>query len=432
MNRFKAKYWAVAPAVLAGLVLLGGTNAWPHGGDDHGAAALGATAAPLAGAPIVVPKEVQFLAEVRTARVKQTTRAEQRRALGTVTTPTARQAKVHSPFSGRVLPEERLAARGDTVEKGQVIARVEQSTDVSSSVALKTEIARAEADLAEAREATKLAAAEAARVEKLGDAAAGKRRQESASALATARQRAEGLERALEELRDGMRTGEGSTRVVSLTAPIGGVIAATAAVSGEYISAETVLFEIVDPAEVWVEAEIYEMDLGLLQGTATAVALTDAFPTERFSGSLVSVGTSVDPATRTVKAVFGVDNARGLLRDGMALDVFIASARERTGLLVPKASIIHDGPQTSVYVKEAPEVFKAHPVKVAVEWDDAVLVEGGLEDGEIVAVQGIYQIRMSALNPIALPATAPGKAEHDDHGHDHNHDHKEHDHEHAH
>ena len=80
----------------------------------------------------------------------------------------------------------------------------------------------------------------------------------------------------------------------------------------------------------------------------------------------------------------------------MAVDVLIESQKTRTGLMVPKEAIATEGGRSLVYVKTAPELFTARPVTARGPWDNEFIVEEGLEDGDIVAISGLYQIRMSA------------------------------------
>lgn len=369
--------------------------AWPHAGEDHSGESLATTAGPAIGTAIFIPKEVQFDLQIRTALTVEATRPDQLKALGSVVTPTLRKAQVHAPFSGRVLPGDEIPQQGTLVKKGQLVARIEQTTDISSTVSLNAEIARTESELQQARQEQTLAGQDFERVSKLGDAVSGRRKQESSSALVVAKQRTAGLEQTLEKLAAGA-SGATSLRVLELSSPIDGVITTADIAPGEYIEPAKMLFEIIDPSVVWIEADIYELDLVTVQSAEKAVILSDAYPQERFEGSLVYLGSTLSAESRTVKAVFSVDNSRAFLREGMAVDVLIESQRTRTGLMVPKEAVATEGGRSLVYVKTAPELFTARPVTARSSWNNEFIVEEGLEDGDIVAISGLYQIRMSA------------------------------------
>lgn len=424
-NAFQRTSRVVAIGLMLVVVFLA-APAWPHGGEDHSGESLATTAGPAVGAPIFLPKELQFGLQIRTARASEATRPVQMKALGTVVTPTLRKAQVHSPFTGRVLPGDEIPQQGAAVAKGQVIARIEQSTDVSATVSLNAEITRTESELQQAREGLTLAEQEVQRVSKLGDAVSGRRKQEGAAALSVSRQRVAGLKQTLEQLHAGTASSGNTLRVVELASPTDGVISAADIAPGEFIEPAKMLFEIIDPSFVWVEADIYEMDLATVQDAKSAVVLSDAYPDRRFEGSLVYLGSTVSPESRTVKAAFGVDNSDGLLREGMVLDVFIESKQTKTGLMIPKAAISTDNGRTLVYVKESPEIFTVRPITTHGQWDGEVMVEEGLKDGETVAVAGLYQIRMSAGKaqvPGSIPAV-PVKETKKDSGGEPTEDHK--------
>ena len=70
----------------------------------------------------------------------------------------------------------------------------------------------------------------------------------------------------------------------ALRAPTSGVIAAARVVPGQVVQAQDVLFQIVDPASLWVEALVYgELDPAAL-GAATATAPGRPPLTLRFQG----------------------------------------------------------------------------------------------------------------------------------------------------
>lgn len=274
-NNFKCSPRSLTLGLMLAVVFVA-APAWPHGGEDHSGESLATTAGPALGAAIFLPKELQFSLQIRTARASEATRPVQMKALGTVVTPTLRKAQVHSPFTGRVLPGNEIPQQGAAVSKGQVIARIEQSTDVSATVSLNAEIARTESELRQAREGLVLAEQEVQRVSKLGDAVSGRRKQEGSSALSVSRQRVAGLEQTLEQLHAGTASSNNTLRVVELASPIDGVISAADIAPGGFIEPAKMLFEIIDPSFVWVEADIYEMDLATVQDAKSAVVLSDA------------------------------------------------------------------------------------------------------------------------------------------------------------
>jgi cobalt-zinc-cadmium efflux system membrane fusion protein len=180
-----------------------------------------------------------------------------------------------------------------------------------------------------------------------------------------------------------------------LKAPITGVIVASHVTPGEFIKPEKLLFQIVDSSRVWVEADVYEMDLALVEDANRAVILSEAYPNERFVGNLVFVGQKLDPASRTVKTVFEVENRGTRLRDGMFVSVSIETKTRETGPMFPKSAVVKEGGQDVVYVKTAPETFIARSVEIKGVWGNQVMTASGVKAGDLVVVQGMYQVRTS-------------------------------------
>lgn len=379
------------------IILLSAIAAPAHEGHDHGAADLAQSTAPTLGAPIKVSKETQFLLGVRTAPAVEETLPERFSALGTVQVPPHQHAVIHPPFAGQLAaPEGRPVAEiGQAVTAGEVLAVVEQILPTSERAALEARLAEQRSALRQAEQEAALAHGERSRVEQLGDAASGKRLAEARSAAHIASEKVAGLREALQELEQSATRDDGA-RFAEIRSPLSGLVVASHVTPGEFADPQKVLYEIVDPTHMHVEADIYEADLAAASRASTAQIRTQAWPDRSLTGALRFIGQRLAPHTRTVKAYFDVDNREGLLREGMFVDVYIESEGTRTGVIIPKGAVVNNGGQQLVYVKTAPETFIARPVEIVGTWDTRVMLAQGVTAGEIVVVQGTYQIRASA------------------------------------
>ena len=378
------------------------SNAWPHSGEDHSGESLVTSGGATMGAPIYVPKETQFLLGIETARVVKETVPRSLRTLGRVTHPPTHQAEIHSPFEGLLITRGRLAvpSPGQRVNKGDVLAFVEQVIGVNESVSQATEITRTESELKQARMEASLARMELDRVQQLGDSVSARRLAQVRAADAIARQKVTGLQRALGQLHSGRLSTGNSLRIVTLKSPISGIVVAAHVTPGEYVKPEKLLFEIVDISRIWVEAEIYEIDLAIVGKARQALIISEAYPNEKLIGTLAFIGRRLDPNSRTIKAVFNVKNDHNRLREGMFVDVSIETQIQETGLMFSKSAVVNESGRKVVYVKTAPETFIARPVEITGLWEDRVMVSAGVKEGDIVVVQGMYQVRSSANKPL--------------------------------
>jgi len=346
-----------------------------------------------------VPKETQFLLGIETSRSAAATLPRHLKTLGRVVTPTSRQAEIHTPFQGIVLntAESSLPSRGAIVQKGDILAVVEQVMAVPENLNIVTEIARTESELKQRREEAELAELELTRVTNLGESISGRRIAEAKSAVTIARQRVDGLTKALQEMRHALSTQADNSRQVAIEAPLDGVIVAAHVTQGEFVEPQKLLFEILDPATVWLEADVYEMDLQLVEDASRAEIVSEAYPADRFTGTVAFIDRRLDKDARTIKTVFEVENTGGKLREGMFANVLIETKATESGTLIPKAGVVNIGGENVVYVKSSPETFVARRVEVLGTWGDNVMLSSGVEAGEIVVVQGMYQVRTSGL-----------------------------------
>ena len=88
-------------------------------------------------------------------------------------------------------------------------------------------------------------------------------------------------------------------------------------VEGQEVQEGYPMFEVVDLDTVWVQAQVYEHQLGLVHEGQAVVATVEAFPGETFPGKVEFIQPHLDPATRTVEVRYALDNPGHRLRPGM-------------------------------------------------------------------------------------------------------------------
>lgn len=177
-----------------------------------------------------------------------------------------------------------------------------------------------------------------------------------------------------------------------IRAPISGIVSAVHAVPGEQVDPSHELFTIYDFTKVWVEANLFENDLIHLELRPAATLMVDMYPGESFPTRFVNFDNIVDPATRTLKAIYEVANPKMTLRPGMLVDVNIASESRTDALVVPTGSIMDWEGTKVVFVHIQPEIFEMRPLKILGYYGDWVAVEGPLVEGERVVTTGTYEL----------------------------------------
>ena len=344
-------------------------------GHDHG----DAPAAPSANGPqrqpdgsVFLPKPAQRQLGVRTvvtgaAELPRTVELAARVLMD----PNA-GGKVQALNAGRIEPGPRgLPNPGQAVRKGAVLAYV-----VSSAAPI--ERSNQAAQLAELRAAQALAGKRLARLQELADTVPRKDIEavESEAASLAARVAA---------------VGAGLSSREALLAPVSGVIASAHVVAGQVVDARELIFEIVDPSRLRIEALAFDTAIASNIGSATLAIGNQRVP-------LTFIGASRSLRELALPLAFRAQGA-GLdqLAVGQPVRVFVQTRDKVKGISVPVASLMKNpANQTVVWVKTAPERFE--PRTVTTEPLDGVnaAVTSGMQAGDRVATQGatlINQVR---------------------------------------
>lgn len=402
------KYFLFLKVLIVGMSLCLTNMVFAHGGEDHGGESLADSSGSILGAPIFVPVETQILMGIKTELVRKEALPKRLKALGRTRIRPELEAVVSSPVEGRIVgPDDYSPPQlGERVRKGQIMAFIDQTISAPEAINLTVERTKIESELQQAQTDLALAQKEYARVLKLTNVLPEKETWRVQSALKSAQEKLDGLKKqgkVYETLVDQSLYQSKNPKRVAMLAPLDGIIAETHATLGEYIRPEKELFHIIDLSEILVEAEVFEDAISLVSHATSAKIIVEAFPDDSFTGKLVSIGTTIDPQTRTLRVLFSVPNPDRKLVAEMFADVFIETGNSLEGLTIPKTALLNQDGQMVVYVKISGEQFIARPVVIAERFKDRVKLaqdsETSFKEGDRVVVQGMYQVRMSAAKP---------------------------------
>src|SRR5437773_5846705 len=346
--------------------------------------------------------EQQWLIHMKLALAQEAELPPQVYSTGRVIAAPANRALVAPPVGG-IIDTRPLPQIGDRVARGQHLATVLQTPTAAEAAQIHIENSRVDAErrrLAqaeiEARARLNAAAAEAERAKRLVELKAYSQRQLE---LAEAdRKAAEAILTGVQEQIKALQTAPTASNY-QVTAPISGTVVALKKSPGEEVHAGEPILEIVALDQVWVEAPIFEKDLGRVKKNISAIFTTSAFPDKEFHGRLVNIGSVVNEQSRAATAVFEVNNASGDLKLGMQANLRIGVGQKNKVLLVPRDSILDNEGTKIVYVLRTGEEFERRDVVVGDEYGDKVAVVTGLKPGERVVTQGAYQLKLQELRP---------------------------------
>src|SRR3954464_7504919 len=123
-----------------------------------------------------------------------------------------------------------------------------------------------------------------------------------------------------------------ASSVFSLTAPISGIVVERNATVGATVGSDANLFKIIDLSSVWIDANVFEKDLGRVRRGQEVKVTVPAFPGVTFSGRVILISSVVNPETRGVQVRTEVSNADGRLKPDMFANVEIITDVRRAAI----------------------------------------------------------------------------------------------------
>ena len=199
----------------------------------------------------------------------------------------------------------------------------------------------------------------------------------------------------LEELGSAHHEGPAIHRTKShntLQAPFSGVVISYDVAEGELVGPDRQLLTLADVSTVWVLADIYEKDLGLVTESTPVEIRSVAYPKRVFEGRLTYISDVLDPVTRTAKARCVVPNADGALKLEMFVTISIPSRGREVAVGVPESAIQNIDGQDCVFVDMGNNRFQRQLVTSGNSSGGWIGVEG-IEEGTRVVTEGSFHLK---------------------------------------
>ena len=371
----------VAGAALLGLgLLLASGAAFAHEGEDHSQdgkgkapaastpmAVTGATDSPrrLPDGSLYVPKPSQRLLSVRTTIAKPQEAAQTVQLIGQIVADPNGGGHVQATQSGRIEPgDQGLPYVGQRVEAGQVLAYIAPAVTAVERSGVQQQIANVEQELT-------IAQARVERLRKLVGSVPQRDIDEAEAAL-------NGLRRQRAALSPALTTKE------PLRAPISGIVTANNIKPGQVVEArDQVLFEIVDPSRLMVEAVAFDPKV------ANSIQAATATTADGTGLTLESLGRSLALRQQAIPLLFRIDAPPPGLSVGQPVRIVAQIQGTMSGIVLPRQSVVRgSNGQPLVWEHESPQRFVARPVRMQPVDGNTVLVLAGIEPEARVVTDG--------------------------------------------
>ena len=189
----------------------------------------------------------------------------------------------------------------------------------------------------------------------------------------------------LEEL----RITAADTRIVS---PVNGFVGKRYLDPGAFVSSNAPVVSIVNIGLVRLVVNLIENDLRLVHVGTPGVVEVDAFPGERFEGSVARLAPVLDPATRTAEIEVEVQNPDFRLKPGMYARVLLTVGERGNALVVPRNAVVSIEGTRGVFVVDGAEA-RFRRVTTGIENQERSEVLDGVELGEVIVTTGAQGLR---------------------------------------
>lgn len=230
-----------------------------------------------------------------------------------------------------------------------------------------------------------------------------------------------------------------------IEAPMSGIVIEKHLNEGAYVRTGSPIYTIVDLSRVWVKLDAYESDLAWLRYGQEVEIEVEAYPGETLKGRIVFIDPTLNPKTRTVKVRIDLPNPHGMLKPEMfvratvhalvspsgkvmdpslagkwigrmhpeivkdgpgscdicgmdlvrAQDLgFVAAEQTQAPLIIPASAALVTGERAVVYVATDEDAgkYQGREIILGPELGNFYVVKSGLEEGEMVVVNGAFKI----------------------------------------
>ena len=269
---------------------------------------------------------------------------------------------------------------GDTVHRGQILAKLEP-TDYQLATQSST------AGVAEARSTLTLAEAELVRYRNLREKGF------VSPAVLDQKQAAADAARAhMDAMQSAHSEQSRQLGYTSLTADSDGVISAYDCNIGQVVSVGQPILHLAQAAEKEIAIHLPEAELQHFRTNTNFTISLNALPGKTYQGALRELAAAADPATRTYAARIAVKHADAAMQLGMSATVEAQPSVDQA-INLPLTAVVSRDSNPSVWKVDSAGNVHATVISIAGVDGNAVRIASGLNSGDVVVTAGTNLLR---------------------------------------
>ncbi len=193
---------------------------------------------------------------------------------------------------------------------------------------------------------------------------------------------------------------------LEVDSPVSGYITERNALPSVAVQPEMRLYTIADLSTVWVQAQVFQNDLGRIKVGDPATLSVNTFPGRSFSGRVDFIYPQVDMDTRTAKVRVIFSNPGLQLKPGMFVNVALKVPMGHQ-LVIPATGILQSGIRVIAFVERSDGYIEPREVQLGSRVGDNFVVLKGLKAGEQIVTSANFLIDSESQLQAALGTFVP-------------------------
>jgi len=161
---------------------------------------------------------------------------------------------------------------------------------------------------------------------------------------------------------------------------------------GDHVEEGDAVLNIVNNNTLWVQAQLYDSELPLLDADPKIWVELDAFPGKKLSGKIVFNNPVNENDSRVHLLNIAITNPDDKIQPGMLAYVYLQTSKGQPVVVIPKSSVIYGQDNNYVWVKQPDSSFVRRKVMLGKDNISLVAVLQGIKAGEPVVSSGAYLV----------------------------------------
>jgi Cu(I)/Ag(I) efflux system membrane fusion protein/cobalt-zinc-cadmium efflux system membrane fusion protein len=188
--------------------------------------------------------------------------------------------------------------------------------------------------------------------------------------------------------------------------PVSGYITERNALPSVAVQPDMRLFTVADLSSVWVQAQVFQNDLGRIKVGDPATLTVSTFPGRTFRGRVDFVYPQLDTDTRTAKVRIVSSNPGLQLKPGMFVNVALKVPMGNQ-LVIPASGVLQSGSRQIAFVVRSDGYLEPREVELGTRVGDEFVVTKGLKAGEKIVTSANFLIDSESQLQASLGSFVP-------------------------